>query len=135
MPLMTWTKELSVNIKQIDDQHKKLVELLNSFHDAMKLGKGKELMESTLSELLNYTIYHFSTEETLFKTHGYPEAIKHKKEHDALTAQALDLKERYSRGDLFLSNETMMFLKNWLNNHIIVTDRKYTAFLNGKGVY
>ena len=93
------------------------------------------VIANTLSELLDYTVYHFSTEEALFKTHGYPEAIKHKKEHDALTTQALDLKARYSKGDLFLSNETMTFLKDWLNNHIIGSDKRYSAFLNGKGVH
>ena len=52
MALMTWSDQLSVNIKQVDNQHMKLVELLNNFHEAMKVGKGKEAMGKTFSELL-----------------------------------------------------------------------------------
>ena len=134
MPLMTWTDRYSVNIKQVDSQHMKLVELLNGFHEAMKLGKSKEVMGNLLHGLLDYTVYHFSTEEDLFKTHGYPGLLPHKKEHDALTTQALDLSERYSRGEPVLGAETMNFLKNWLNDHMLGTDQKYVSFLNGKGV-
>ncbi len=135
MPLMTWNDQLSVNIKLVDSQHKRLVDLLNNFHDAMKLGKGREAMAKTLSELVDYTCYHFTTEEDLFATHKYPEWLRHKHEHDALTKQAKDLNERCSRGELMPTAETMKFLKDWLSNHILVSDKKYSPFLNGKGVF
>lgn len=135
MPLMTWNDQLSVNIKQVDSQHMKLVELLNNFHDAMKLGKGKEVMGKTFSELLDYTAYHFGTEEDFFKKYGYPGSASHKKEHGALTKQALELSDRFSRGEPVISAETMTFLKNWLNDHIVGSDKKYGPFLNAKGVH
>jgi hemerythrin len=134
MSLLAWNDSFSVNIKQVDDQHMKLVELLNNFHDAMKLGKGKEAMGRTLSELLEYTIYHFGTEEDLFKKYRYPAYASHKKEHEALTKQARDLSERFSRGEPVISAETMTFLKNWLQGHTIGSDKKYGPFLNAKGV-
>jgi hemerythrin-like metal-binding protein len=131
---MEWSDRFSVNIETVDSQHRKLVELLNNFHDAMKAGKGKEIMARTLSDLVDYTSYHFSTEEGLFKVHAYPDYMQHKKEHDVLTKQALELKERYSRGELIISADTMAFLKNWLSNHILGSDMKYAPFLKGKGV-
>ena len=96
MASMTWNDQLSVNISQVDSQHMKLVELLNNFHDAMKQGKGKEAMGKTFSKLLNYTAYHFGTEESFFKKYAYPAFASHKKEHEALTKQATDLSERFS---------------------------------------
>ncbi|OPY61605.1 MAG: Bacteriohemerythrin [Syntrophorhabdaceae bacterium PtaU1.Bin034] len=135
MPLMTWTEDFSVNVKQVDEQHIKLVELLNRFHDAMKLGKGKEVMGMTFSELLDYTVYHFTTEEDFFKKYGYPHLVAHKKEHETLTKQVLELSDRFSRGEPVISAETMTFLKNWLNNHILKSDKKFGPFLNGKGVF
>ena len=135
MPLMTWTNELSVSIIHVYSQHMKLVQLLNSLHDAMKCGKGKEVIVQTLSALVDYTTYHFSTEEALFAAHGYPDSLKHKKEHASLTKTALDLKERSSEGAQFLTSETMLFLKDWLNSHILGPDKKYGPFLNAKGVH
>ncbi len=134
MPLITWSDELSVNIKQVDGQHMKLLELLNGFHEAMKLGKGRQTMSRTFSELLHYTEYHFGTEEDYFEKYGYPDLVAHKREHEALTKQAVELSERYSRGEPVLSAETMTFLKNWLSNHILGSDKKYGPFLNSKGV-
>jgi len=135
MPLMTWNDNLKVNIKQVDDQHKKLVELLNTFQEAMVAGKGKELTKNTFSSLLLYTVYHFGTEEKLFKQYGYPDLVPHQKEHQALTKQAQDLSDRFSRGEPVLNGETMTFLKNWLNDHILGSDKRYGPFLNAKGVY
>lgn len=51
-----------------------------------------------------------------------------------MTKQALDLKEQFTRGDLFLSNKTVLFLKDWLNGHILGSDKKYGPFLSAKGV-
>jgi len=134
MALMTWSDQLSVNIKQVDSQHMKLVELLNNFHDSMKMGKGKEAMGKTFSELLDYTAYHFGTEEELFKKYGYPAFSTHKKEHEALTKKATELNQRFSLGDLAITIDTMTFLKNWLYDHIMGSDKKYAPFLNEKGV-
>ena len=134
MALMTWSDQLSVNIKQVDSQHMKLVELLNNFHEAMKVGKGKEAMGKTFSELLDYTAYHFGTEEDILKKHGYPAFPAHKKEHEALTKKVVDLSERFARGEPVISADTMTFLKNWLSDHIMGSDKKYAPFLNGKGV-
>lgn len=135
MALMTWNDQLSVNIDLVDHQHMKLVGLLNAFHDAMKQGKGREAMGRTFSELLEYTASHFATEEDLFEKHQYPALLSHKKEHEALTRQATELSERFSRGEPVISAETMTFLKNWLHDHIMGSDKKFGPFLNGKGIH
>ena len=135
MALMTWNDQLSVNIKHLDSQHMKLVELLNVFHEAMKVGKAKEVLGKTFSELLDYTAYHFGTEEKLMTKHGYPAFPVHKREHEALTKKATELSQRFSQGDLAIGIDTMAFLKNWLYDHIMGSDKKYAPFLNGKGLY
>ncbi len=134
MALMTWDPKFSVNIREIDNQHKKLFELINNLHDSMKTGKGKEALGKILSELADYTVNHFSAEEKLFQTYGYPEQAQHKKMHTDLTKQVMDLKGKLDKGDVIITIEVMNFLKDWLNNHILVSDKKYSAFLNGKGV-
>lgn len=134
MPLFQWTPDLSVNIKEIDTQHKKLIDLINLLHDSMKTGKGKDVMGKVLKELTDYTVYHFNTEEKLFEKHGYPEYLQHKRMHDDLTKQVKDIKSRFEAGQVTITVEVMSFLKDWLNNHIRQSDKKYSAFLNSKGV-
>lgn len=134
MSLMAWEDRLSVNIKAFDDQHKKLIDLINKLYDGMKAGKGNDVLEGILSELVSYTVTHFSNEQSLFQKHGYPEFVQHKKEHDDLTKKAIELRDNLKSGKSVISVEVMSFLKDWLNKHILGTDKKYTAFLNGKGV-
>jgi hemerythrin len=118
MPLFQWSQEMSVNVKEIDEQHKKLVDLINLLHDSMKSGKGKDVLSRVLNDLTDYTVYHFGTEEKLFQKYGYPEYLRHKKEHDDLTKQVVEIKTRYEAGQEMITIEVMSFLKDWLNNHI-----------------
>ncbi len=134
MPLFQWSPELSVSVKEIDAQHKKLVDLINLLHDSMKSGKGKDVMGDIMKDLTDYTVYHFSTEERLFEKYGYAEFARHKKEHDDLTKQVLDIKSKFEKGQVSITIEVMNFLKDWLNHHIRQSDKKYSAFLNSKGV-
>ncbi|MEW5747024.1 MAG: bacteriohemerythrin [Nitrospirota bacterium] len=134
MALMDWSDKLSVNIREIDEQHRKLISMINELHDAMKAGKGKEVVGPILTGLVQYVATHFATEERLMKTHAYPEYLKHKVEHDNLTRQALDLQKQFQEGKPVLTVELMTFLKNWLSSHILGTDKSYSPYLNSKGV-
>jgi len=134
MPLFNWSNEYSVNIKQIDEQHKVLINLINDLHDKMKVGKAKESLGNILDELVNYTVYHFKHEENLFSSYGYPESDNHKQVHQTLIRQVKELKNNFDSGKTILSMEVMDFLKGWLGNHILGTDKKYSSYLNSKGV-
>jgi hemerythrin len=134
MALFNWSNEYSVNIKQIDDQHKVLIGLINDLHDKMKVGKAKEVLGNILDELVNYTVYHFKHEENLFTSHGYSESESHKKVHQTLIQQVKDIKANYDSSKTVLGMDVMEFLKGWLGNHILGTDKKYSSYLNSKGV-
>ena len=134
MPLFEWSQELSVKIKKIDEQHKKLVDLINLLHDSMKEGKGRDVMGKVLTDLAEYTRYHFQTEEMLFEKYAYPGYLPHKREHDNLTDQVNELKAKFEQGDTVITMELMGFLKTWLNHHILESDQRYSLFLNSKGV-
>lgn len=135
MALISWTDRLLTNVKACDDQHKRLVSLVNDLHDAMTAGKGKDVLGKILGELVSYTDYHFKTEEQLFDRYSYPDAPKHKKEHQELTRKAKELKTRFEKGEVTISIEVMNFLSNWLKDHIMGSDKKYGPFLNDKGVF
>lgn len=131
---MAWTSALKVNIKLFDDQHRKLVDMVNLLHDSMKLGKGNEILGPLLDQLILYTATHFSDEERLMRQHGYPDFARHKAEHEKLTCQTLELQKQYHSNSTALTVQVMSFLKDWLSSHIQGEDKKYGPFLNSKGI-
>jgi len=131
---MTWKNEYSVNIRQIDIQHKKLVELINDLHEAMSAGKAKDVLEKILGELVAYTKFHFSKEEELMETNGYAGLLAHRIKHKELTEKVLQFQNNFRSGSAALSIELMNFLKSWLVDHIQGTDKQYSAPLNAKGI-
>ncbi len=134
MSLIEWSDSLSVNVAEIDRQHKKLVSMLNFLHDAMKTRKTGDVLGKTIADLITYAAKHFETEENYFAKYNYPDAAAHKKEHDDFVKEVTDFKKGYDEGRMMLSIDILRFLKDWLSNHINGTDKKYTAFFNEKGL-
>ncbi len=134
MALINWSNDYSVKVKSIDNQHMKLVELINVLHSAMKEGRGKEVLGKVINELIEYTQTHFSHEEELMKKYSYPEYAKHKSIHDDLVKQVTELDNNVKAGKAVISQEVLNFLKNWLVNHIVEKDKLLGNFLNTKGV-
>jgi methyl-accepting chemotaxis protein len=132
--LMPWDGSLQIGIRTIDEQHRQLVGIINELHRAMKQRRTKTDTTTILNRLVDYTVYHFGTEEKLFATHGYPENDAHRDIHRKLVGQVGDFKTRFASGDASVAIELMGFLKDWLVNHINVTDRRYVPFLKSKGV-
>ena len=135
MPLMEWNEKLSVGIVQFDNEHKKLVGMVNDLFDGMQAGRGKELLGPILDGLITYTQTHFANEERYMVQHGFPGLAAHKAEHVSLANQVVAVQAKYKTGaSAVLTLEVMSFLKAWLLKHIQGTDKQYTGFLNGKGV-
>ncbi len=135
MAILNWTEQLSVNVVDIDNQHKKLIDLINNLHEAMKQGKGKDIIGNVLNELIDYTVYHFGKEEKYQIQYNYPNYIAHKAEHDKFVKKALDLKKDYESGRMVISMEVLSFLQDWVRDHIQKTDKQYSAYFNEKGLH
>ncbi len=129
-----WTPALSVGIGSIDEQHKVLVKLINELHTAMRQRQGNTVMADVLGRLKDYTVKHFKYEEKLFEQHRYPEADTHSQVHSKLVEQVLDFAEAFRTGRATVSMDLLRFLKSWLTDHIMGTDKKYTPFLTARGV-
>jgi hemerythrin len=134
MAFVEWSDKFSVGITSIDNQHKKLVEIVNKLHTAMLAGKGNEILGGIFNELVKYTSEHFATEEMYFKVHKYSQEAIHKKEHEDLVKQALELQKKFAAGGTGVTMSTATFLKDWLGKHILNSDKAYSEFLIGKGV-
>ncbi|HEX8964288.1 MAG TPA: bacteriohemerythrin [Rhodocyclaceae bacterium] len=134
MALISWSPMLSTGVQEIDDQHKKLIDLVNKLNDAMHAGQGKEALGSVLGELVKYTVYHFGTEERLMGQHKYAESAAHMAEHKKLIQDVSAFKTKFDGGNAMISTELMNFLRDWLSKHIMQTDKKFGKALNTAGV-
>lgn len=134
MPLMTWNDALSVGVEKIDSQHMQLVSLLNALHDAMKTGRGKDVIADVMGKLIDYTRFHFATEEELFIRTNYPKAAEHVREHEALRAQARDLQKKMEANQLTVSIELTSFLRDWVSSHIRQNDIEFGRYLQSIGM-
>ncbi len=132
MSFMPWNDDFITGIAPIDEQHRWLVELTNRLHaEISKPAPDRNLVGETLEGLVEYTMNHFILEEELFKRHGYPESAAHKAEHDRFSQQVAALLDKHDAGG-DVTQETLEFLKEWLQHHILKVDKAYVPFLQGK---
>ena len=134
MVFMEWTENFSVKVPSIDEQHKKLFGLINDFYSGFKEKPTKERMTELIKGLKDYALYHFSTEEKYMEMYNFPGYKNHKKEHEIFIEKIADISERYESGRLVVSLEITNFMKDWLTNHILGTDKKYSQLFIEKGV-
>lgn len=134
MPLFIWSDNFSVNIIEMDQQHKKLVGFINDLHDARQANKDQEVLGKILNELVDYTKTHFKGEESLLQNYNYPDYNSQKSEHDSLVQKVLHMQKVYYSGDTNITTDIAILMNDWLVEHILVEDKKYGKFLSSKGI-
>ncbi len=133
MALMTWGPMRQIGYGDIDAQHKRLVEIVNALDEAMRTGKGRDVVAKVLTELIKYTQFHFAFEERLMDQYGIASSAAHKAEHRKLIADVGAFKAKFDTGTASVTTELMAFLRNWLSNHILKTDKGLAKELLAKG--
>lgn len=136
---ISWKEELSVNIAEIDNQHKKLLEIGSRLQDmameSQKYDCFDDLM-NILRELKDYTIYHFQYEEDLLLHNEYDNFWEHKAEHVSFVKKLKSLDTNDLDSDQYGSIINLIdFVISWVTEHILGADMKYKSVLNDKGVY
>lgn len=133
MPLITWGPQLETGIASIDAQHKRLVDIINKFSDAVTEGRKNEELGAIFDELVAYTETHFTFEEKLMESHGYEEIVEHRREHRIFTDQIKMDRDNFKAGVWECEDRLMDYLRGWLVNHIQASDRAYVPTLTEAG--
>ena len=130
MPNIEWSADLSVGINRFDEQHIKLIEILQGLEEAIRHGRDADLIEDTIVNLFNYAKVHFSAEEEMLRQHKYPEEKLHELEHSKFITKAFEFRENFDAKRPGLNLELVNFLSEWILSHIQVTDQRYNKFLS-----
>lgn len=129
-----WNKDYSVDIKEIDDQHKKLVHLINKLYTAFTDKQAIEVMGEILDEMSEYAKYHFHTEEKYFDQFNFELKEEHKLQHNEFAKKIIEFRRDFRAKRTALTYKLMNFLRNWLIDHIQYEDRKYIKCFKENGV-
>ncbi len=131
---LTWSEIWCVGVREIDAQHRALVEQIAALTEASRKERPEGL-QKTLDFLGSYVIEHFATEERLMKQYDYPRYAAHKREHDELVADWGEIRDQYladgATPRVFIALN--LRLANWLTNHVFSTDKQTGRFLASKG--
>ena len=127
MSFIAWDKNYSVNSERMDQQHRRIIEMINRLHKAMKSKKDRDTIRQILNSLINYTQYHFSDEEKLMKQNDYPQIDEHRCEHRLLIEKITGYLRLYQNNQPVPLPEVLNFLREWYPRHIENFDLKYNS--------
>jgi len=127
---IVWGDVLSVEVDEIDEDHRKLVNIFNILNHSVTAGESPEYIAAVLEELINCTVWHFSHEERLMLKYGYEEIDGHKAVHRELIKSAKQLQQKILQADKPVADEDIEFLERWLTEHILTADMRLGAYLS-----
>jgi len=126
--LIIWSEGYSVGINEIDNQHKKLIGLINKLY-RVYLDKNTDELSGIIDEIKDYTLYHFSTEEKYFRLNKYPAEKEHIALHEEFITEFNQLIIEFKKTPTVLILKITTFLQRWLTKHILKEDKKYLTYL------
>lgn len=141
MPKIVWSKRYSVNVKDLDDQHRRIAELVNGVNDRIKSREESKGIVTGFTELIDFTKAHFEAEEALMKKTDFPDRKKHRREHKELVNLLRDVRKQFKREakslgdfDYDVAKDWLAIHQDWFSVHLAHSDKDFGAFLNKKGI-
>lgn len=127
-----WSPELALDVEAMDDQHEKLIGMMNRLSEQNDAGASRAELLEGLEQLARFTVEHFDAEEAYMQSIGYPKLERHKLIHGDLLKKLQEHVVKFRAGDGRISRELLGFLKLWLGAHIKGIDRQYAE--HGRGL-
>lgn len=134
MAKIVWDDSFSVGIRKLDNEHKMLIGMINKLHESGQAQGNDEVVTDLITEMTDYFHYHFATEEHYMRKYHYPDYARHCAEHEEFIERVIAFcSEDLSQSKKIVA-EMADYLGEWLINHVLVTDMKYTSFFHAKGL-
>jgi hemerythrin-like metal-binding protein len=128
-----WKEEYTVNVKIIDEQHKKLISIIDELYQSILQKMDKNILAELFKQLNDYSKYHFGTEEKYFQEFNYPDAFAHIAVHEKFKKDIVEMEDKMNT-DHFNPFELLVYLENWWINHILDVDKRYSQNFNEHGL-
>jgi hemerythrin len=129
-----WTEAYSVNIALLDEQHQRLFDAVNELNRALRTGQGDAAVQPVLDKLFAYVLVHFAAEEALMQEHGYPALPTHRTQHEMFRQKITAYLEEHKAAKPGVPVSLLLFMQNWLKQHVMKTDKQYSGYLTARGV-
>jgi len=128
MSVIKWRDSYNTGVAQFDQEHHKIIELIDAMYIALRDKQGKEIIEKVCREAVSYTEVHLANEEQALISINYPDLEEQMTEHARMKREVEKFQEliagNYTEGATGLYH----FLRDWLINHILVIDKKYGSY-------
>jgi len=134
MAFIEWDERYNVGVARFNEQHRKLVGMINRLDEAVQQVTERQVLLQVLSDLAGYTKTHFAEEERMMEENDYPALAGHREEHQKLNRELAGLYTSYFTSKKPLTADMMAFLKAWLYDHIQGTDKQYEPFFSERGI-
>jgi hemerythrin-like metal-binding domain len=132
MRTIEWQDDYTVGVKELDDQHRCLLNTINTLLEEQGDKYEAAKFSPALSSLIYYAYTHFATEERYLVQVHFPNLKQHVLEHIDFIMKTLGLALRVESGGDETRIELLRYLKEWYSSHVLVTDRQYIPFLASK---
>ena len=124
MSLITWKKEFSVGVAEVDFEHRELIELINSLHAAARPGSGRDAVIESLGEIFAQIASHFALEEKMMRASLYPGFLEHKQDHETLLDELRDIMDEVEDDGAYDEAQLSIDLERWFSDHFRTHDAK-----------
>lgn len=134
MAALPWDDKYTVNVAVMDNQHRRLAELVNKLHVALSTEKDLEEVRGVLSELIAFTRLHFATEEELMLKYEYPDYSAHLAEHKLVLGQMNKLADSLQGNSAISFDAEADISDDWIGKHLLERDAPLGKYLNEQGI-
>ena len=129
---MAWDNRYSTGYSKIDEEHKKLISILNTLYKDILGFKDDEdyaSFQNTVKDLLDYVNFHFAHEERLMTLLNYPKYYRHKVRHSKFISDISEKAELYKEDPKLVSSKFLVYLRDWILEHIAVEDKDMVLYV------
>lgn len=133
-PLIDFTPEMENSIEELNNQHHRIVELINQVYVGLRTDKPKKEVKENLKMLVDFTAWHFSNEERYFEEYGFENTNPHKASHKEFIDHINDFRKKYQAGRIKFYDDVMRFIKVWIEKHFATEDQEYVKLFKSKGL-
>jgi hemerythrin len=125
---ISWSDDFALNLPEIDAQHQVLFGLFGELWNAIVARAGQADMLRLIADLDDYAVQHFKEEEAFMTVTGFPRLEGHKMAHETFVRRVAAERLAIEKGSPNLSLDLLRFLRDWLVEHIMVSDREYARY-------